>query len=103
MKVIHGIAIQEEHSYMLDAETALTGFAEAGNPGTYLVDVFPSMKLIPQWFPGAGWKRRAAFLRGKNSILVNYPWNLVKDRTASVLNFSKPSIMIFKNFCVESG
>jgi hypothetical protein len=68
---------------MLDAEEALAGFSEAGNPGTFLVDVFPGMKSIPRWFPGAGWKRRGAFVSGKNSIFVNYPWNLVKDRLAS--------------------
>ncbi len=54
MKVTYGVTIKEENDPAVDnAETALAGLAEAGNPGSFLVDTFPIMKHIPSWFPGA--------------------------------------------------
>ncbi|TFY79222.1 hypothetical protein EWM64_g4794 [Hericium alpestre] len=28
-------------------------------PGIFLADTFPLLKYVPDWFPGAGWKRKA--------------------------------------------
>ncbi|RXW19106.1 hypothetical protein EST38_g6748 [Candolleomyces aberdarensis] len=33
------------------------GFSDAVVPGRFLVNVFPSLKHVPSWFPGAGFKR----------------------------------------------
>ncbi|KAH6896256.1 cytochrome P450 [Coprinopsis sp. MPI-PUGE-AT-0042] len=40
------------------AETIVHTFADCATPGYFLVDVFPILRLVPEWFPGAAWKRR---------------------------------------------
>ena len=38
---------------MLNAEAAMFPFIRAAAPGAYWVNVFPSLKYIPDWMPGA--------------------------------------------------
>ncbi|KAF9447113.1 cytochrome P450 [Macrolepiota fuliginosa MF-IS2] len=81
VKVAYGITIEEENDpFVINGEIALGGLAEAGNPGTFLVDYFPIMKHIPDWFPGAGWKKKAAWWRHINGVVANRPWNQLKDQ-----------------------
>ncbi|KAF9450386.1 cytochrome P450 [Macrolepiota fuliginosa MF-IS2] len=81
IKVAYGITVEEENDPLVtNADISLKGIAEAGNPGSFLVDLFPIMKYVPDWFPGAGWKRKAARLRHFNKLLRNGPWDQVKDR-----------------------
>ncbi|KAG2018405.1 cytochrome P450 [Coprinopsis cinerea AmutBmut pab1-1] len=37
------------------------GFGSAALPGSFLVDNIPLLKYVPSWFPGAGFKRFAAY------------------------------------------
>ncbi|KAL7278452.1 LOW QUALITY PROTEIN: hypothetical protein ACG7TL_007450 [Trametes sanguinea] len=41
------------------ADRAISGINEAGTPGAMIVDFFPSLKSVPSWLPGAGFKARA--------------------------------------------
>jgi hypothetical protein len=80
LKVVYGTGAQENESYVEHAEETLLGMAAAGNIGSYLVDIFPIMKIIPEWFPGAEWKKRANFWAYVNSIVANSLWDSVKER-----------------------
>ncbi|OJT07746.1 O-methylsterigmatocystin oxidoreductase [Trametes pubescens] len=46
----------------------------------WLVDLFPPLKHIPTWFPGAGFKRNAALWKGKMEAFVNEPYEYTKDQ-----------------------
>ncbi|KAI0635121.1 cytochrome P450 [Trametes polyzona] len=46
----------------------------------WLVDLFPPLKYIPSWFPGAGFKRDAAVWKGKMEAFVNVPYEFTKDQ-----------------------
>ncbi len=86
MKVAYGITIKEENDPAVEnAEIALAGIAEAGNPGSFLVDTFPIMKYIPSWFPGAEWKKKAEYWRHINDIVANGPWDLVKAQMVRIM------------------
>ncbi|KAF7768382.1 hypothetical protein Agabi119p4_7625 [Agaricus bisporus var. burnettii] len=80
LKAIYGMDVRENESYIGHAETTLAGLAAAGHPGSFLVDMFPVMKIIPEWFPGAEWKRKANTWRYINSIVANSLWDCVKDQ-----------------------
>ncbi|EKM77271.1 hypothetical protein AGABI1DRAFT_77713 [Agaricus bisporus var. burnettii JB137-S8] len=80
LKAMYGMDVQENESYVGHAETTLAGLAVAGHPGSFLVDMFPIMKIIPDWFPGAEWKRKANVWRYVNTIVANSLWNSVKER-----------------------
>ena len=40
---------------------------------------YSTVKYVPQWFPGAGFQRQAAYDRTLTAALVNRPWKFVKD------------------------
>jgi hypothetical protein len=49
--------VQNDPLTLLAEETR--GFRQAIQPGRFLVDVFPWLRFVPEWFPGTGWKKTA--------------------------------------------
>ncbi|RXW14986.1 hypothetical protein EST38_g10872 [Candolleomyces aberdarensis] len=60
-------ALVEDDPFIADGEDVLKAFRIAGLPGSFLVDVFPFLKYVPSWFPGAGFKGWAADYRAKET------------------------------------
>ena len=81
MKIGYGIAIQEsEDPYISIAEEALNGVAQAGIPGAFWVDLFPILKYVPSWFPGAGFQKKAARWREAINTMADKPFDHVQDQ-----------------------
>ncbi|KAJ3560335.1 hypothetical protein NP233_g10902 [Leucocoprinus birnbaumii] len=77
----YGIKIKTwEDEYVKLAEEALKGVSEAAVPGAFLVDIFPIMKYIPAWFPGANWRRKGDRWAAINDRVVNEPFDFVKQQ-----------------------
>jgi len=55
----------------------------AAVPGLYLVDMFPILKHLPWWFPGAGFKRQAAEWSKLPRALVEMPFTVTECRMES--------------------
>ncbi|KAK0436601.1 cytochrome P450 [Armillaria borealis] len=56
----YGINVKAADDYYLQiAEASLKAMAVAANAGSFLVDIFPLLRFTPDWFPGAGFKRKA--------------------------------------------
>jgi len=84
MTVAYGITIKNsDDPYISTAEIAVNGFAEAGIPGSFLVDYLPFLKYIPSWMPGAGFKRKAAYWARVNEDMLAKPFSYVKDQLVS--------------------
>ncbi|KAG6376579.1 cytochrome P450 [Boletus reticuloceps] len=49
----------------------------AAGGGIWPVDVFPALKHLPDWFPGAGFKRNAAIWKKKMQVFVDEPYAFV--------------------------
>ncbi|KIJ35877.1 hypothetical protein M422DRAFT_257346 [Sphaerobolus stellatus SS14] len=59
MEITYGIHIKPENDpYLIVGEKATRALGEVHIPGTFLVDIFPWMKYIPHWMPGATFKRK---------------------------------------------
>lgn len=86
MSITYGINVQEsDDPYISIAEEAFSGLAEAGVVGAFAVDMFPILKYVPSWFPGAGFKKKAARWKEVNITMAEKPFRyveeqLVKDR-----------------------
>ncbi|KIJ48875.1 hypothetical protein M422DRAFT_247240 [Sphaerobolus stellatus SS14] len=52
---------------------------EAGVPGSFLVDIFPWMKYIPDWFPGAVFKQKGSEWRKSISEMKELPFKATKE------------------------
>ena len=81
MKISYGIDVQEsDDPYISLAQIILNGLAEAGIPGAFLVDLFPILKYVPSWFPGAGFQRKAVYLSELNKIMIEKPFRHVEEQ-----------------------
>jgi hypothetical protein len=85
MEICYGIAILEHNDpYISIAKEVVEGIAEAGVPGAFLVDLLPVLKYVPSWFPGAGFKRKAARWRASFHEMLERPYRRVKGELVSV-------------------
>ena len=88
MKIGYGIAVQEsDDPYILIAEETMSGISDAGIPGAFLVDMFPALKYVPSWFPGAGFQKKAARWREVTNTMAEKPFRYVQEQLVQVLFF----------------
>lgn len=66
-------------------------FTQACLPGKWMVDIIPFLRYLPDWAPGAGFKKVAREMKAVNEALVQVPLDLVKDRMA---HGSQPSSFV---------
>jgi cytochrome P450 len=58
-------------------------FSELTKPGRFLVDFIPAMKYVPDWFPGAEFKRIAKQSREALNTTMNLPFDWCKQQIAA--------------------
>jgi hypothetical protein len=81
VNIAYGIDVQEfDHPYLSLAEEALNGLNQAAILGTFWVDLFPLLKYVPSWFPGAGFQKKAAHWREVNATLAEKPFRYVEEQ-----------------------
>ncbi|KAH7097930.1 cytochrome P450 [Auriculariales sp. MPI-PUGE-AT-0066] len=59
-------------------EAAMRCFCEATNP-SWIVNIFPIFRHMPQWFPGGGFHRQARIFRSTVAAMYDVPLNKVKE------------------------
>lgn len=74
-------SLDDEHVRLI--ELALKATTDAGGPASTLVDLFPILKYIPTWMPGAGFKRRAIYVRHLRTKMQDAPFQTVKNALLS--------------------
>ncbi|KAF9464583.1 cytochrome P450 [Collybia nuda] len=62
---------------------AMDQFSETVTSGAFLVDIFPLLQYVPEWFPGAEWKRKASRYRNTLREMLNVPYDWAKEQIAS--------------------
>jgi len=81
LTLAYGLEIQPRNDpYVAIAEEAIHTVAQAAVPGTYLVEVMPWLKYVPEWFPGAEFKRKARYLEELSEKFKNAPFDAVKEK-----------------------
>ena len=61
MRVSYGIKVSSKDDPYVDAvEKGVATFNEIFVPGAFLVETFPTLRHLPSWAPGGGFKRIAA-------------------------------------------
>ena len=61
MRISYGIEVADENDqYVVAVEKGVATYNAAFVPGAFLVETFPILKYLPDWFPGAGFKRTTA-------------------------------------------
>ncbi|KAJ8517792.1 hypothetical protein ONZ45_g5071 [Pleurotus djamor] len=81
LEICYGHHVAEQgDEYVSLADQALTGIAQSGNFGTYMVDYIPILKYVPEWMPGAEFKRKARQWKVHAVRMLNTPFDMVKKR-----------------------
>ncbi|KAJ7498243.1 cytochrome P450 [Mycena galericulata] len=84
MSVAYGINVLPSNDpYAALAEKAMHELAIISVPGKYLVDSIPILKYVPEWFPGAGFKREVKVCRELCQALVEKPFAQAKRSIAA--------------------
>ncbi|KAG1721199.1 cytochrome P450 [Suillus paluster] len=84
MKVIYGIEIAPRgDKYIEIAEEALDGMAKVAALGAFLVDIFPLLKHVPAWVPGAGFQKKAAAWKRAVLSMRDLPFQAVQEALAN--------------------
>ncbi|KAF5333831.1 hypothetical protein D9758_017428 [Tetrapyrgos nigripes] len=83
LSIAYGIQVQPENDPFIEiAERANHALVCATNSGSYLVDQLPFLKYVPEWFPGAGFKRQAKEWCKDASAMPILAFDFVKDAMA---------------------
>ncbi|KAL4079445.1 cytochrome P450 [Scleroderma citrinum] len=81
LRISHGYQVKETNDYIVDlAERTADIFGKATAPGAFLVDSVPILKYIPEWVPGAGFKRTAREWKAIIDELLDRPYQFVKNQ-----------------------
>ncbi|KAF9269239.1 cytochrome P450 [Marasmius fiardii PR-910] len=97
LSIAYGIEVLPDKDPLVAlAEEGVLAITLAARPGAYLVESFPLLKYVPEWFPGARWKRQVQTWYRITKAMINEPFEVAKDRIASGL--ISPS---FTSFCLQ--
>ncbi|KAJ3505129.1 hypothetical protein NMY22_g17693 [Coprinellus aureogranulatus] len=85
LKIAYGYDVQWEGAdpYIDLIEGANENFNVATKPGSFLVDVIPSLKNLPSWVPGTGFLELAKKWRKDTDSMVEVPYAFTKQQMAS--------------------
>ncbi|TFY82542.1 hypothetical protein EWM64_g1477 [Hericium alpestre] len=82
--ITHGYCTKEKDDPFIDlADETLINFSDLTVPGAFLVDIFPILRYVPDWFPGTAWKQDAAKFRETLHRAVDLPHEYVKQQLAA--------------------
>ncbi|TFK73152.1 cytochrome P450 [Pluteus cervinus] len=81
LSVAYGLDIKPAGDpYVEIAERANEGLVKAASFPSYLVDAIPALKYVPEWFPGAKFKRDARVWARYTKTLREAPFQAAKER-----------------------
>jgi len=82
LKIIYGYTIEPNGSDPLVEliEHMMEQINHAALPATWMVDVIPALKHLPDWFPGTAFKEVARQYRRTTTAVYDIPFDFVADR-----------------------
>ncbi|PBK60894.1 cytochrome P450 [Armillaria solidipes] len=84
LRIIYGYEIQEEEDPFVElAQQAMYQFSLSIASGRFLVNLIPSLRYIPDWFPGAEFKRIAKSWASTRKDMVEKPYEYVKQQMST--------------------
>ncbi|KAG0699878.1 cytochrome P450 [Suillus ampliporus] len=84
LRISHGYEVKENDDPFVDlADRAINIFSQSIAPGAFMVDIVPSLAVVPEWFPGTGFKRIAREWHEVIEEWIAAPYQYVKDQMAA--------------------
>jgi len=90
LSLAYGLPIKAREDPYIDlAQTTISKINASVLPTNFLVNLIPSLMYIPDFIPGAGFKRKAKEWRVFSERLISQPFNTVIDRMVSWLRYGR--------------
>lgn len=104
MSLAYGIPIKpRDDPHLMLSELTLQTLLPIFTPGSNFVDIFPSLKYLPKWFPGAGFKRMAAELYYMADKFRSSPFDAGLSLLVRTIVYAQISVnVLFMILCVPS-
>ncbi|KAK7449241.1 hypothetical protein VKT23_013386 [Stygiomarasmius scandens] len=84
LRISHGYEVSEDNDPFVDlAEEAVQQLTQATNPAAFFVNIIPALRYVPEWFPGAGFKKTAKEWAATLNDLAERPFAYVKSQMAA--------------------
>jgi hypothetical protein len=91
LRISHGYDVKWQNDPFIElAEQALESFSTSTQPGRFLVDIFPSLRHVPDWFPGISWKEFAKKGTKLREALYTTPYEWTKSQMVCTLKHIFP-------------
>ncbi|KIJ43395.1 hypothetical protein M422DRAFT_169954 [Sphaerobolus stellatus SS14] len=79
LDIVYGYKVAEKADPLIHAvDQTMDGFCKTAFRGAFLVDIFPILKYVPSWMPGAEFKRLARYWKNSTETMINTPYEAVK-------------------------
>ncbi|KAF8678666.1 cytochrome P450 [Rhizoctonia solani] len=89
---VYGYTVKDSDDPLVrDSATLVEIVTTLAIPTSFLVNFIPWLKYIPEWFPGAQWKRNIIQWRHLKKRVINDPYEWAKAQIVS--GFAAPSIV----------
>ncbi|KAG1773897.1 cytochrome P450 [Suillus occidentalis] len=86
LRISHGYEVKENDDPFIElADRVLYQWSRATAPGAFMADIIPFLVKIPEWFPGAGFKRLAREWHDTLEELVSAPYKFVLDQMVTII------------------
>ncbi|KAK0204608.1 cytochrome P450, partial [Desarmillaria ectypa] len=84
LRISYGYEIEEDNDpFIALVMEAMNQFSLSTAPGGFLVNLIPILRYLPDWFPGAGFKRTAKEWQSTLMDMVEKPHSYVKQQMAA--------------------
>ncbi|KAF8735464.1 cytochrome P450, partial [Rhizoctonia solani] len=91
-EMAYGYQLQGKNDpFLREAEQAFHNGFRAAMFANFFVNIFPALMYVPEWFPGAGWKRTLRKWRAEKVQAMSGPYEWVKARLAD--GTAQPSVI----------
>ncbi|KAJ7665191.1 cytochrome P450 [Mycena polygramma] len=81
LSIVFGYKANDKHDPLVEVvDEAMSQFSEVTVPNAFLVDSFPFLRFVPQWFPGASWKKKAKLYHDTLQDMLDKPYMWVKEQ-----------------------
>ena len=84
MAVTYGLEVLPENDPYIEVSEAVNSISTAVVPGAFLVDSIPVLKYVPEWMPGAGFKKKAKEWKVVIRKMLEIPFAAAKSRVVSL-------------------
>ncbi|KAJ7151669.1 cytochrome P450 [Mycena filopes] len=84
MKIAYGYPVVHNNDpFVALAEEGMRAGSLGGAPGKWMVDSIPVLRFLPEWLPGAGFKKKAREYSRKLYAQSSEPYNWVREQIAA--------------------